>query len=300
MTVGDIIGGGFRLLRERIGAVLVWAVLYLGMNGILALTMRPLLHDMVALQRGTGSSVAPTALPGVMSQLSVLNLGMLLLVIVLYAAGLRAAVRPQESRFAFLRLGFDELRLLGVGAVLAILFTVAWLTVLMIATFLIALLSVASPIAGVLLAIPVVITVVALSVYLQVRMSLIFPLTMLRRRIALGEGWALSKGHFWTLFGAYFVIALIVMVAFTAVSSVTLAPYFADLANSHFSREALQLAQQHQLERQFGTIDARTILGWLLAAAAGAFWIALGAGALGTAAMGLLHAEFDDIGSIYE
>ena len=52
--------------------------------------------------------------------------------------------------------------------------------------------------------------------WFYVKLSLSFPLTLLRRRFVIGEAWTLTKGRFWTLFGAYFMIFVIMFVPVAA------------------------------------------------------------------------------------
>ena len=51
VTVGDIVGGGFRLVRERLGSVVVWAVLYLAINVGTIYAIRPTMQTMMAAHR---------------------------------------------------------------------------------------------------------------------------------------------------------------------------------------------------------------------------------------------------------
>jgi hypothetical protein len=126
--------------------------------------------------------------------------------------------------------------------------------------------------------------VLAVAVWLEVRLSLAFPLTVMRGRIVIGEAWRASRGRFWTLFGAYIVIFLLMLVLWIAASLVTSGGYFAELAASGFTPEGIQAAGEHQMARQFGSINATTVIGWLLGAIAGSLSIALFGGAMATAA----------------
>jgi len=68
VTVGDIIGGGFRLIRERIGAVAVWAGLYLVMNVAVVLALRPIMAGTLAAQ-AAGAAPDPALMMAGMSQM---------------------------------------------------------------------------------------------------------------------------------------------------------------------------------------------------------------------------------------
>jgi membrane-anchored glycerophosphoryl diester phosphodiesterase (GDPDase) len=124
-------------------------------------------------------------------------------------------------------------------------------------------------------------------VWFQVRLSLAFPLTLLRREIVIGESWRLTRGRFWTLFGAYLVIFVLVTALSVAATFATSGSYFIDIFRNMTDPAAMQRIMAAQLARQAGGIGAMTVLGWLLSAAAGALTIALGGGALATAARAL-------------
>jgi hypothetical protein len=128
------------------------------------------------------------------------------------------------------------------------------------------------------------------TIYVEVRISLAFPLTFVRRNFIIGEAWRLSRGRFWTLFGAYFLIVLIHVALATLLFAFAFAPFFSELAQGGDAPEAVQLAVQHQFAR-FATIDA-TNAGLLLGAALlCGLGIALFGGAVATAARDLLAGD---------
>ena len=119
----------------------------------------------------------------------------------------------------------DELRLFGLLLGLAILFMIAFIIGMIIVSIvaggLIALGSVFKAF-GILVIILGVIGMFAAPVFFIVRLALAGPLTILRGRITIGEAWRLTRGHFWTLFGAYAVIAVISMVVLGVLVPLTL------------------------------------------------------------------------------
>lgn len=305
VTAGDIIGGGFRLVRERIGSLAIWALLYLAMTVAVQFAMRPFMGAVFAAQAGRAGGTPPD--PSVLFQGIGTVFGVYVLffigLIVIYTAALRAATRPEEDAFAYLRLGMDELRMLGVGVILFIAFMILYFGMSLVVGLLAGILAVAArgsvavPIISVILSVFVMFAVL---IFFQVRFSLVFALTMLRGRIVIGESWQITRGRFWTLFGAYLVLFLIIAVTMTVLFMVTMGPYFADLSRAGLSPGGMQALQQRQLERQFGPVGVMTLVGWVLGALIGVFWIALGAGAAGTAAIDLLDEDFSDIGAVYE
>lgn len=302
VTVGDIIGGGFRLVRERIASVAVWALLYLAMNVAVVFAMRPFMLNMMAMQAATAAGTAPdptAMLSGMGTAFGVYALLMIGL-LVLYTAALRSAVRPQESAFAYLRLGMDELRMLAIGVIFMVGFFILYILLALVAGVIGAVVGFIARDAIFPVAVVLIVAVMCVLVFFQVRFSLAFALTMFRGKIMIGEAWQISKGRFWTLFGAYFVLGLIVFASAMVIFTISAGPYFAELSQSGFSPAGMQAAQHHQMERQFGTVTVLTVVGWVLGAMFGALWITLGAGAAGAAAIGLLGEDFADVGAIYE
>jgi hypothetical protein len=127
-------------------------------------------------------------------------------------------------------------------------------------------------------------------IYIEVRLSLAFPLTFLRRSFVVGEGWRLSKGRFWTLFGAYFIIGLVYMLLAAVLTGVALAPLFSELAQAGDTPDGIQLAMAHFMGG-FATLDARNVGLLLGTALLGGLALALFGGAMATAARDLLAGD---------
>jgi len=300
VTVGSIVNGGFRLLRERPLSVLIWGAIYMALTVASSLV---LMRPMMAAQAGA-------AVPGTMPSAAMFAflipfyLGIILLSVVLYAAALRAALRPEEGGFASIRFGLDELRLIGL-ILLLIVISIATLIVGMIAAVIAGMIfavlgqvtgsGVAS--IGVILA---VVAVYGFAIFVQIRLSPAVPLTILRRKIVIGEAWALSRGRFWVLFGGYFVLGLIMLVAYLAAATFTMGPYISELAQHGFTPEALQAAGEHQVQRQLGGISLMTVIGWIVSGLVGGLGFAVWGGALAAVADGLLGTTDIDYAATFE
>jgi hypothetical protein len=299
VTVGDIIGGGFRLIRERIGAVAVWAGLYLVMNVAVVLGLRPIMAGTLAAQ-AAGVAPDPALMMAGMSQMFGLYLLLMIGLLVLYTAALRAAMRPAESGFAYLRLGMDEVRMVLVALVLSVGFFLLYLLLVLVVGVVGGVVAVVARGAALPVFVLLGLIVFAVLMFFYVRFSLAFALTMQRGKIMIGESWNLTKGRFWTLFAAYLVVGLIVTVVSVVLLGLTQGSYIAEMAQGGFRPEAVQAAQRHQMEQQFGAITGLTVVGWVLGAVLMTLWITLAAGVAGAATTGLRDDAFADIGAVYE
>lgn len=303
VTAGDILGGGFRLVRERIGAVALWTLLNFAMLVGLMYAMRPFMANVLLMQAARTGATTPPDPATMINGLSTFVGAYLLFLIgflVLYTAALRAAMRPEDSAFAYLRLGMDEVRMLAVGVILGVGFFLLYLMLVLLTGVIGGILGAMIHVAAVPIVFLLVLAIVFVLLYFWVRFSLAFALTMRSGKIMVGPSWTITKGHFWTLFGAYLVLVLIVFAGFAAVSAVTLGPYVADLAAARLDPAAMQAAQHAQMERQFGAASGLTVFGWALNAVLGTVWLTLGAGAAGAATNGLLADDFADIAAVYE
>jgi hypothetical protein len=133
-----------------------------------------------------------------------------------YAALLRAVLRPGEGRAAFLRVGADELRLLLVMVALgALAFTGSLMLVGGLGLLILPLAGAAGyALSG---ATPLVMALaVAILSYPAVRLSLAPSATLARARAIPFGGWAETKGMFWPLMGSAALAAGLAAVVFVA------------------------------------------------------------------------------------
>jgi hypothetical protein len=207
----DAVFAGFRFAKERPATILVWAayLLVVGTVAIVAMfdiggdTMTSLLlavqadHPDMAQISKLMQQVAPASL---FAELLVTIFGA-----VLAAAILRVRLTPGPHPWGGLRLGGDELRLLG-GTVLVMLCVFS----LSLSAAFIA--DLAATVGGAAVAPFVLGPGLALVLALQVRLSLVAVICQAEGRISLPRSLLLTRGIFWRLVGAYVLLGAITLV----------------------------------------------------------------------------------------
>lgn len=257
VDLGTLLGGGVALLRRRPGAVLVWTLISVaGCAGA----------DLVARQV---MFVDPSGRSGGFF-LFLINLLRALITPLLLTAAMRALLKPRETEFASLDAGMDEMRVIGISLILSIFFSiVSWISRLVLGGLVVATMS---------RAVAIVVLLVPLLIFacLFARLSLAYPLALIRKRIVLEEAWGLTERHFWPFFLAYAIIAVGMILASLAIAAATDWPSFATL-----------MAGLPML-RIIVPVDALTILGWVLNGVQATLFVILAAGAMAAGAKGLV------------
>ena len=288
LNVGMIIGGAFRLLRERPGSVLAWGALYSLAAFALAYFMLSSMTSMMAMGERPSPDAAFAALGSFFARLLLLYPLFLCLYTILLTAAQRAVLRPEESSFASIRFGGDELRMIGLGIFLGFLFMVGYF----IASMILGIVAVAtgSAIGGTESMGPVMIVgfllILCLVLFFWVRLSLAFPLTLMRRRFVLGEAWTLSRGHFWTLLGGYLVLILIVAALVIGASLAVQGGYWSQFGG--FRGPGAPQAAQAQMEAQY-SLGLPMFLSLAIGTVIGGLTIAFTGGSVATAAHALAN-----------
>jgi hypothetical protein len=241
-SIGDAVGSGFGLISRRPLSVLAWAVVYLALAVIPALThfaaIRPawtgMIHAWVEHTRAGGppdfsdirSYNMQMAHAGGLMWLSLL--GSLIAWAVLTAAVYRSVLEPENKSFASLRLGVQELWLALLFIAGGILLFVVEIVVAVIAAILTAFVAVAGhlmpqPLGGLvagLLIVAICFGAIAAFLWICARFSLAGPLTFKERQFRLFESWTMTKGHGWKLVGLFLLMILIVFALLVVVMAV--------------------------------------------------------------------------------
>lgn len=295
MNVADILAGGARLVRTRLKEVAIWGILYLVAIGVTMAVFAPMFQDMMAFQAQALAAQSVRAEPplppsGFFAAILAVNVVLLLVMAVIFAAATRAVALGGTDRFAFLRLGADEARLIGLAVLLVLIAIGLTFALVMAGTLL--MIALAAVIGGgaIVVGILLYVGLIAASIWAQVRISLAGALTVLRGRIVIREAWRATRGRFWTLFGAYLVVAIVffaVSLTFVALTN----PDVLSLALPGMSPADMQAAvarQQAALADMFGP---RWLAMALIGSVFNAVAIAFTFGAMATAAIGFDRAD---------
>ncbi|WP_372786821.1 hypothetical protein [Phenylobacterium sp.] len=146
---------------------------------------------------------------------------------VMAAAVYRLIFRHDDTRFGYLRLGVDELRLMGLTLICFGLAMVLVVALTMASAIVVALASIGGPAMEGFVGGVAWLFSVGILVFVLVRLSLAPVATFAERRLAIFESWTLTRGQFWRLLGAYtlalaciVVIGLLIIVVFFGIAGV--------------------------------------------------------------------------------
>lgn len=235
VTVGGIIGGGLRLVRDRPISTLIWGAIYMAITAVGMVSMIvPFMQIALNAQQGAAD---PTGLFRAMGIMYLFYFGLFFVLTVLVAAGVRAVLRPDEPGFAYIRLGMDELRLIGlmlmavIGSIVLMIVLGVILSIVMVAIGAGGGFSPGSSGQGGIGFFVVLLAIYAVPIFLYVRLSPALALTMIREKIVIGEAWRLTSGHFWKMFAGYLVLNLILIAVYLAIVFAIFLPLATTMGN---------------------------------------------------------------------
>lgn len=210
---------GFRLVRERPRTLLAWA----GYCLVLGLTINVLLITLagpeMSLLAGLGPNPSQSQVAPLLGPLLKLYAILIPLAVVggsVFACAVyRAVLRPDDGGAAFLKLGADELRLIGLSLlVVLILFGGMFVAVFTIGLVIVAA-QTAAPGAAALASVLGFTAMTVAAIWIGVRLSLAAPMTFVERRIRIAAAWRLTRGRFWRILGAYLLAAVFSIIVMT-------------------------------------------------------------------------------------
>jgi len=271
VSIGGVINGGFRLFREQPIALAVWWAVG---TAFAALT------TLIWLQVQDPSIYGSPAdyFRQIVEVYAAYYLLAIIVTLINSTAAFRAVMRPAERRFAFLRIGMDELRVFGIGALWTV---VAFIFYMLLIAF------------GIVLAqllyangagvtgwgmIPALLfllsPIYSLMIWLHVRLSPALALTVYRRSFVIGEAWRVTRGQFWRLFGAYLPLLLLIFIVWVASAVFAAGAYWSAILNGTSPALALESMRG---------VGPLTIVGWFFSGVVSVLFYALWAGSVGTA-----------------
>ncbi len=211
---------GFRVIRARPQLIPIWGlvllVFYAGFFYMMATMMGPVFADLQNLSAGAGAATNPAAVMGIYQRIlpmyGILIPGGLVFGAVMNCAVYRAVLEPANSAFGYLRLGGDELRMIGVNLLFMLVFIAAEFAIGIGFGIVLGVSAVAAPKAAGFVGVILGLVVFGLVIWLWTRISLFTVQTFATKKINLFGSWSLTRGHFWTLFGGYIVVLVLAII----------------------------------------------------------------------------------------
>jgi len=187
---------GFRIIRDRPGLVLAWTGFYLlCLVAMILILLVPNIGTLAAVEGGSGQRDLDQLLARFGAPILFVIPIAVAMPLMLVTAVYRAVLQPQDTAFAHLKIGADELRVLGMSVVVIVIFALAS------GLYGIAVVAAANrvgPLHGVV-TFAGSIGGAALLAWLMVRLSLAGTMTFAEHHLRLGAAWRLTRGHFWRL-----------------------------------------------------------------------------------------------------
>lgn len=203
----DAVFEGFRIVRRRPVTLVWWSLFYMV---VMAFAMTVIGGSLIRLVNAAEAlEAAGTPSPEDFMPILQLYMGVFAVVLpislaagaVVYAAVSRAVLRPDGSRFGYLRFGMDEVRVLVVTVALGLMFMASGGVMFTLAGVVGGLaVSLEAPWLW-LVAVLLGLAAVAGMIWLAVRLCLAVPITVGERRIAIFDSFRLTRGRFWPLLG---------------------------------------------------------------------------------------------------
>jgi hypothetical protein len=299
VTVGGIVGGGLRLVRDRPVSVLVWGFLYMAFSVVGMLLLIMPFFQMMALNGAQQTPPDPAMMLGMMGKMYLFYFALLIVLVVLMAAATRAVLRPEDSAFAYIRIGMDEVRLLGLNFLLLIgTIVLVFILALVLGIALAATGAVSGSAPGHMSPafVLMILAIYAVPIFLYVRLSPALALTMIREKIVIGEAWRLSSGNFWKMFAGYLILSLMLMVAYLAILFAIFVPLMGSVGAGADPQAMAALMQGHMGGSMLSIMIGGAVVVAILSGVGIAFW----AGGFAAATQQMLGATDIDYAATFE
>lgn len=204
---------GFRVVRRNPLAIVFWALAYVlffaAFFAIFGGSLASLMATTESLEGGQPSPQDIEALGqtylGFMGLAAPLGL---VLSAVLNAAVARAVLSPNEKAFGSMRLGADELRVLAVSVILAIVVAAVAMVLFLVVGVVGTLVAQSNQGVGILVGVLLGLAAAVVVCWLMIRLSLAVPATLAEKRIAPFASFALTKGKTLPILGMAIIAAI--------------------------------------------------------------------------------------------
>jgi hypothetical protein len=213
---------GFRITRERPKALLAWTGFCFAVNVasvLISVNLPKEARDaMESLQTDPSQAPDVDALMSALAVLSPILAFGLAVQCVMAAAVYRIILKPADEKFSYLRLGKDELRLMALTLIYLVLGVMLLAAAQIGIGIVIFVASLAGQAAMAFVFSAAELFTIGLFFYVAIRMSLAPVITFDRDKLSILDSWALTKGQFWRLLGAYLLaICCVVVVSLLAI-----------------------------------------------------------------------------------
>lgn len=295
IDIGRTIGAGFRLIGRQPIAFAVWTVL-----NIALLAGSQLSAGLAMRMIGNAELMGATGPTAIMVPAYGVSFVQIVIQLVLWAAVYRAVLKPEDSAFAYLRLGADEARLFVLGLV-TLLVSIALMIVPFVLIFAFTASMVATNagpeaaigMAGI--AFLCMLLILPAFIFIGVRFALAWPLTVMRGQVVLGEAWRLSRRHFWALFVCALVIVIVAYIASIVAAGAQMAGAFSMMEGARGNPGAME----QMIYARYSDISLVNIVTWILGGAVGMLTIVALAAGIADAALQLAPPDHDELADIW-
>jgi hypothetical protein len=216
--IEDAAFAGVGLLGRKPFAAVIWALVYaIFLAVVLVPFSGPLMAFFTTIAKIGGQHPTEELLPqtgGLRGLFVLLFLGSLVVGAVVSCAVFRAILRPEQSSFAYMRLGSEELWVMLVNLVRIVLTSVLQIALAIPLGILVAFLTAASP--GLVAPVGAIAQIIisGIVIWITLRLSLAGPITFTEGRFRLFESWILTRGYGWRLLAVALIVGVIGVVVY--------------------------------------------------------------------------------------
>lgn len=245
VPVGETAFEGFRVIRRKPLAVLVWGLVLLAFFVLMMSWVVALFGSVWQSVEAAGDAEPPLGdVLALQMQIMMFQFGVwlmsILVRVVLTCAVYRAVLEPEDDRFAYMRLGKAELYVALVLLCLTIILTMLLIGGMLVGMGVAMAGWAASKPLGIGLGILIFAALIAVFAWIALRLSMSLPMTFAERRFRFFEAWELTRGHVGSLFLVLLVVVAVVLLIEIAAAGVVAAVLFAVAAGGAFSEASLK------------------------------------------------------------